>query len=617
MASQNLSGNPLVKDLLICQLCSKFFEDPRVLPCQHTFCLGCLQRQFQTSHASSRVRLSSIRCPSCFSAAAIPIRGIGSFPSDYKVDKVKELVESVMMTGLLRKTRVDILEGRTRSGSKSRPQSWTGNFDVMADGALEDELTKAFSGAQPEVNEKVETREVSTDTNDDTVISDHIVDNNLENCSNLQDCGIQTEMCDITKCIGYDKLNNKNNFDNSEMYENDNNVGRKRTRDITINHNGVSDSKRTCHDIDSSVVEDGVISAESGHKSKDCHVDDSSSLKNGRFSTHTDTSHVNSNHVQDPFNEGSEIPVNEEESHMDATDSGGVKEAGQQKEGDVNDEDTGSLNEDGEQLSPVYTNTPKLLWSVEKEDYDMPTSVVMTSNGNVVVGEYGNCKLQFFESDGHYMQSVDQIKPFALALDKESNIVVGDRRDRTVKVFHPLGELNYEWDKNSFHWISGIGVTSQGNYVIFDREDCKVGIFTPEGERIHQFGHYGDGDSQLCMADFLAVDAHDRILVCDSGHHCVKVFDLNGAFLGRFGERGTSDGYLLWPKSVCVDTSNNILVSDQKNSRISLYSSDGRFIQTITSTCNSPFNIDFKAPDRLAVTSFSLTGYSSINMYQI
>ena len=258
-----------------------------------------------------------------------------------------------------------------------------------------------------------------------------------------------------------------------------------------------------------------------------------------------------------------------------------------------------------------------MLWSVEKEEGDMPTDIVLSPNGNVAIADYGNCRVQLYEACGTYIHSIDDVKPFSIAHDANSNnYVIADRKDKTVKIFDAGGGHVYSWDKNTFHWICGVAVTRDGNYVVFDRELTKMGVYDSEGARLCEFGSYGDGDSHLCMADFMTVDSNDRIIVCDSGHHCVKMFDTRGKFLGRFSERGSGDGQLLWPKSVCVDASDNILVTDEKNNRVSLFSPDGRFIQHVIPHHASPYNVSTQNC-RVGVTSHELAGRSRISIYQL
>ena len=47
----------IVVDELKCGICLELFQDPRSLPCLHTFCLECLQRLLNKNH--------SLKCPVC------------------------------------------------------------------------------------------------------------------------------------------------------------------------------------------------------------------------------------------------------------------------------------------------------------------------------------------------------------------------------------------------------------------------------------------------------------------------------------------------------------------------------------------------------------------------
>ncbi len=116
------------------------------------------------------------------------------------------------------------------------------------------------------------------------------------------------------------------------------------------------------------------------------------------------------------------------------------------------------------------------------------------------------------------------------------------------------------------------------------------------------------------MADFLAIDSHDRIIVCDSGSHCLRVFDQQGKFLMKFGDRGSGNGAVEWPKGLCVDYADNILVVDERNKRVSKFSSSGQFIEHVME-CSHPYNIAFKAPNSLVLTQCSLSGVSRVTCF--
>ena len=61
-----------VREELICAVCLEFLQDPKVLPCAHSFCQRCLRKivssQKRNQEDSSNKSLSSsvdLECPSC------------------------------------------------------------------------------------------------------------------------------------------------------------------------------------------------------------------------------------------------------------------------------------------------------------------------------------------------------------------------------------------------------------------------------------------------------------------------------------------------------------------------------------------------------------------------
>ena len=62
---------------LICQLCSKPFSDPRMLPCLHSFCCQCLDHEVEKVGPQQ-----NIRCPTCLSSVSIPMGGASRLPQN-------------------------------------------------------------------------------------------------------------------------------------------------------------------------------------------------------------------------------------------------------------------------------------------------------------------------------------------------------------------------------------------------------------------------------------------------------------------------------------------------------------------------------------------------------
>ncbi|NXE95575.1 TRI59 protein, partial [Menura novaehollandiae] len=77
-----------LEEELTCAICYGIFEDPRVLPCSHTFCRECLDGLLQPSRDFSMRRCLS--CPNCRAVVEIPAGGTKSLPINFALKAVIE-----------------------------------------------------------------------------------------------------------------------------------------------------------------------------------------------------------------------------------------------------------------------------------------------------------------------------------------------------------------------------------------------------------------------------------------------------------------------------------------------------------------------------------------------
>ncbi|NXL63762.1 TRI59 protein, partial [Chordeiles acutipennis] len=77
---------------LTCSICYSIFEDPRVLPCSHTFCRNCLEGviQLSSNFAIWRPLRIPLKCPNCRSIAEIPASGTESLPVNFALKAIIE-----------------------------------------------------------------------------------------------------------------------------------------------------------------------------------------------------------------------------------------------------------------------------------------------------------------------------------------------------------------------------------------------------------------------------------------------------------------------------------------------------------------------------------------------
>src|ERR1700733_4534828 len=69
-----------LQKLTECCICLKEFTDPRMLPCIHTFCLGCINQTVETARKKPG---EDMPCPLCRKIFVIPGNGINDLPKNF------------------------------------------------------------------------------------------------------------------------------------------------------------------------------------------------------------------------------------------------------------------------------------------------------------------------------------------------------------------------------------------------------------------------------------------------------------------------------------------------------------------------------------------------------
>ena len=73
-----------------CPLCCQRFEDPRLLPCLHTFCKRCLE----DTHRRSQGQGQAPRCPTCQQGMGLGEKGVDCLPSSFLINDIVDVVVS-------------------------------------------------------------------------------------------------------------------------------------------------------------------------------------------------------------------------------------------------------------------------------------------------------------------------------------------------------------------------------------------------------------------------------------------------------------------------------------------------------------------------------------------
>ena len=93
-AANSASELENLRDQITCSICFTVFEDPKILPCHHTYCRQCLSDMARSAQRTP-ARASSVRitCPACRKDVKLPGSSVDDLQSSFMINQLKEIVE--------------------------------------------------------------------------------------------------------------------------------------------------------------------------------------------------------------------------------------------------------------------------------------------------------------------------------------------------------------------------------------------------------------------------------------------------------------------------------------------------------------------------------------------
>ena len=231
----------------------------------------------------------------------------------------------------------------------------------------------------------------------------------------------------------------------------------------------------------------------------------------------------------------------------------------------------------------------------------------------IVSSRTGHCVYVFtpagkkLRSFGSYGSDDGQFKfPEFLAVDRDGNILVVDVGNHRVQMFSEDGRclkaVGTEGKTGAlkFKCPDGIAINNTNNKVyVVDSYNDRIQILNPDLSFHKLFGSSGEGKGQLSKPRSIACDSSGKVYVTDMGNHRIQVFTADGDPLPSFGSHGSKPGSLDAPAGITFDIKGLIYISEDANHRVSVFTSEGVCLHTFGSHGDGP--VQFNCPRGLAV----------------
>ena len=211
-----------------------------------------------------------------------------------------------------------------------------------------------------------------------------------------------------------------------------------------------------------------------------------------------------------------------------------------------------------------------------------PRGLAITAEGNYLVCDSGNNRIQLFSPEGHVLNCVGSEGssplqfnlPMWVSVHPQSNkVYVSDSDNHRVQIlntnltfyrtFGRKGKGNGEFDRPS-----AICFDSTGNVYVGDSVNHRIQVFTADGKYLRQFRN---GSGELNYPLGLAIDSNGLVYISDRLNNCIVLFTQEGDFLTSFGTKGDRPGQFDKPMQVAIGRDGQCLVTDDINNRLQIF----------------------------------------------
>lgn len=210
-------------------------------------------------------------------------------------------------------------------------------------------------------------------------------------------------------------------------------------------------------------------------------------------------------------------------------------------------------------------------------NFNWTTGVAFMSNGNIVVSDWGNQRVQVFDKVGSYLSQFGNGQlgnPANVAAANGGNILVADPNFNRIQVFNGTGTFSNSLT-NGLAYPWGVAVYGSANNevrLVTDTGNSRIQIFNGNnpGSTFN-----GSPNAQLSFPYAVATNSTGIRVVGDTGNVRIKVFDVNNNLQANFDGSASSGGKFSDMFGVAVAEDGTIVVADTYNSRIQIFDSSG------------------------------------------
>uniref|UniRef100_A0AC35FAT8 Uncharacterized protein n=1 Tax=Panagrolaimus sp. PS1159 TaxID=55785 RepID=A0AC35FAT8_9BILA len=245
-------------------------------------------------------------------------------------------------------------------------------------------------------------------------------------------------------------------------------------------------------------------------------------------------------------------------------------------------------------------------FGVADRQFTEPSGLVVTAEGDIVVADANNHRIQIFDSQCNFKFSFGEpgkrdgqlLYPNRVAINPKNGDYVITERSPThqVQIFNRFGSFIRKFGTTILQHPRGVCVDSEGRIIVVECKLMRVCVFSSVGHLLHQFSAL----KHLMFPNNICAGPDNQLFICDNREHCIKVFNYNGEYLRSFGGEGITN----YPISVSFDYLGRILVADNNDKfNLTVFDKDGNLVKAFESKVRHSHCFDAAIYDGVVVVA--------------
>ncbi|CAH1249127.1 TRIM2 [Branchiostoma lanceolatum] len=252
-------------------------------------------------------------------------------------------------------------------------------------------------------------------------------------------------------------------------------------------------------------------------------------------------------------------------------------------------------------------------------------SLAVTTPGDIIVA--GQRVLKVINGENYDVKKTVDLtfEPKDVAYSNDNVYVTGD--GNKIHVFTSGGAekdaISVD-DEDQRHSTQGIAANKPG-YIIVSM-GAQVYVLLPNGDIECSF--VGSKELKRLLTRktvrsawrlYIATNSRNQVIISDPSSNNISIFDMMGNFVSTIAGYGKGDGQLFCPTGVFVAGDDSIIVADCRNDRVSKFGRDGAFIKHVITKHDglfAPMGVALSRDGRCLIVS-SLVGGMPVNIYKI